>query len=99
MLRALAGAALAPVALAMFINLVLRTAARTRRTLVLLAGFPDGTVGFGALFRLLLAGYAAAAILPAPAEEIFCTTALVRRHGFRLRSLAHAQAVDKSLGI
>jgi len=96
---ALAGAALGPVVVAMALNLFLRTAARTRRTLVLLRALPDGSVGFGELFCLLLGGYAAGTILPGPAEEVLYTTALARRHGFRLRALLGTHAIDKALGI
>jgi hypothetical protein len=94
----LAQASLAPILAAALLNLVGRTAARTRRTQVLLHGLSEGRVRFTELFQLLLGGYAASTLLPGPAEEVLCTTALVRR-GFRLRDLLGTQALEKALGV
>ena len=92
---ALARASLAPVALAVLLNLLGRTAARARRTELLLGR----RVGFRELVRLHLAGYAAAVVLPGPAEEVVCSGQLRARSGMTLRELLAWQAADKTIGI
>jgi uncharacterized membrane protein YbhN (UPF0104 family) len=96
---ALTDVSLAPLALAMALNLVGRTAARTLRTRLLLGGLPAGAIRLQELVRLQLCGYAAGALLPGPAEEALCTARLVRRHGFQLRDLLTVHALDKSIGV
>jgi hypothetical protein len=91
---ALRGAAPLPVALAIVLNLVARTAARARRTQLLLGD----RVPFRALVRLNLAGYAASSVLPGPAEEVVTCTQLAKQRGFSLRELVRFQLTDKSLG-
>ena len=90
----LAGASFVPFALAIALNLVPRTAARARRTQLLLGG----RVGFRDVLRLNLAGYAAGQLLPGPAEEVVCSTQLARRNGFAWREVLSFQAIDKALG-
>jgi hypothetical protein len=92
---ALAGASLLPVALAAMLNLVGRTAARARRTELLLAR----RLPFGELVRMHLAGYAAAIVLPGPAEEVVCAGRLRARSGMAVRELLAWQATDKAIGI
>ena len=90
----LAGASLPLWCAAVALNLGPRTAARARRTQLLLGG----RVPFRDVVRLNLAGYAAQALLPGPAAEIVCSTQLARRNGFSLREVLSFQALDKSLG-
>jgi uncharacterized membrane protein YbhN (UPF0104 family) len=92
--EALRSAHLVPFAIAVVLNLVGRTLARARRTQLLL----NERVPFGALVRLSLAGYAAASLVPGPAEELVTCTELARRRGFSLKELAAYQITDKSLG-
>jgi hypothetical protein len=96
MLSAFAGAAAAPVLLAMLLNLGPRSVARTLRTRALLSRF--GRVGFLRLYPLLLGGYAAGYLLPGPSEAAVHTVGLARL-GFRLRDLASLQLSDKLLGV
>lgn len=91
---ALRGADLLPVAIAILLNLVLRTAVRARRTQLLLGE----RVPFRTLVRLNLAGYAAATVLPGPAEEIVTCTQLAMQRGFSRRELLRFQLTDKTLG-
>jgi uncharacterized membrane protein YbhN (UPF0104 family) len=91
----LAGARLGPVLVAVALNLATRTVVRARRTQLLL----EGRVGFGALIRMHLAGYAAGTLLPGPAEEIVCCTQLATQHGLPARELVRLQLVDKALGV
>jgi len=92
---ALAAARLAPVALAVVVNLLARTWVRARRTQVLVGG--RGSLA--ALVRMHLAGYAAGTVLPGPAEEVLCCMHLARTHGFAARALVRLQVVDKALGV
>ncbi len=92
---ALAGASVLPFALAIALNLFGRTAVRATRTHALLAG----RVAYREVVRLTLAGYAASALLPGPAEELTCGAALVRRNGLTAREVVSYQAIDKLLGI
>jgi len=92
---ALAGASLVPVVLAIVLNLVGRTAARVRRSELLLGD----RASFAELVRLHLAGYAAAIVLPGPAEEVVCSGQLRTRSGMTLRELLAWQATDKTIGL
>jgi len=96
MLSAFAGAAVAPVLLAMLLNLGPRSVARTLRTRALLSRY--GRVGFLSLYPLLLGGYAAGYLVPGPSEAAVHTVGLARL-GFRLRDLASLQVTDKLLGV
>lgn len=80
----LSGASLSPFAVAVALNLFGRTAVRARRTQLLLGG----RVTFREVVRMNLAGYAAAAMLPGPAEEAVQCTQLARANGFTLRDPA-----------
>jgi len=68
---------------------------RARRTQLLLGG----RVSFGEVVRMNLAGYAAAAMLPGPAEEAVQCTQLARANGFSLQDLGAYQLTDKLVGL
>jgi hypothetical protein len=91
----LAGASVALFGVAIALNVLGRVAARARRTQVLLGG----RLTFAEVVQLNLAGYAAAAVLPGPAEDAVCCAQLARRRGFAPRELAKYQLTDKSLGV
>lgn len=91
----LAGASLLPFVIAVALNLFGRTAVRARRTQLLLGG----RVAFREVVRMNLAGYAAAAMLPGPAEEAVQCTQLARANGFSVRDLGRYQLADKLVGL
>src|SRR5262245_33621235 len=91
----LAGASVLPFLVAVALNLFGRTAVRARRTQLLLGG----RVRFREVVRMNLAGYAAAAMLPGPAEEAVQCTQLARANGFTLRDLGKYQLADKGVGL
>lgn len=91
---ALAGANLVLFAIAIALNAVGRTAVRARRTQLLLAG----RVTFAEALHMNLAGYAAGALLPGPAEEAVCCAQLARAKRFTVRELAAFQLRDKLVG-
>ena len=91
----LSGARLLPFVAAVALNLFGRTAVRARRTQLLLGG----RVSFREVVRMNLAGYAAAAMLPGPAEEAVQCTQLARANGFTLRDLGAYQLTDKLVGL
>lgn len=97
-LAALAAASPWPVALALLVNLGPRTAARARRTLVLLRTAPEGRIGARDLVPVVLASYAAGTLVPGPAEELLMGASLTR-FGFRPRALLAIHLVDKSIGV
>ena len=90
-----AAASLLPLVAALALNLVVRTAARARRTQLLLGG----KVALGEVIRMQLAGYAASALLPGPAEEAVCSVQLARGHQLKTREIVRYQVTDKLLGI
>ncbi len=92
---ALERASLPLVGIAIALNLLARTAARARRTQLVLGG----RVSFRDVVELNLAGYAAGSFVPGPAEEAVCCTQLARRHAFSWRELAAYQITDKSIGV
>lgn len=91
----LSGASLWPFAVAVALNLFGRTAVRARRTQLLLGG----RASFREVVRMNLAGYAAAAVLPGPAEEAVQCAQLARANGFTLRDLGAYQLTDKLVGL
>lgn len=94
-LHDVADARLLPLVAAFALNLVVRTAARARRTQLLLGG----KVAFGDIVRMQLAGYAASALLPGPADDVVCSVQLARAHQVKAREIVRYQLTDKLIGI
>jgi hypothetical protein len=95
LVHTIAAASGVPLLLAVFLNIIVRTAVRARRTELLLGG----RVSFLEVVRLNLAGYAAAAVLPGPADDVLVSSQLVRRNGMTWKELLKYQATDKALSI
>jgi uncharacterized membrane protein YbhN (UPF0104 family) len=94
---ALRGASLAPLGLALAINVIANSLARVRRWQALLQPLPHGPrpAHFVDLFRLLFAGYALSNLLPARPGEALRVVELHRRRGYPVSGLVAVQLAEK----
>jgi hypothetical protein len=89
------------VAGAVFLNVVLNTAARVFRRRTLFAALPRAGVGAGflELASLIFVGQTANKFLPARAGDAITTVQLHRRHGYPVAALVAAQLLEKVLEV